>query len=204
MAVMSLIPERTGAGKYVSESVLSIGLGTNIGVLVQLTPQLIRGKDQAAAMGAITQFRALGGVVGFAIATNAFNGYVRSNLRSELSTSQLTQLLQSVTTFIESLPPGIQKQVRSVFASAYDLQMKIMIGFAVAQAVAVLLMWEKKFRRLTISDLHDDWMGSGRAATEQRLVSGTAALISSLYDINATAARCDNWTADENTCMQDA
>lgn len=48
VAVMSCIPVRTGAAKYICEIILGIGVGTNIGVLVQLTPQLIRGKDQGS------------------------------------------------------------------------------------------------------------------------------------------------------------
>lgn len=163
-AVMAIAHIRTGGGKYACEIVLSIGLGANIGVLVQLTPQLIRGKDQgipfrssilfqfnnilATAMGAITQFRALGGIIGFAIATNAFNGYIRSRLSIQLNPDQLRSVLQSVTTAIDSLPPETQKTVRQTFGSAYDLQMEILIGFAIAQALAVGLMWERKFRIL--------------------------------------------------------
>ncbi|KAH6675884.1 hypothetical protein B0J14DRAFT_587496, partial [Halenospora varia] len=99
-------------------------------------------------MGAITQFRALGGVIGLAIATNAFNDYVQSELSHRLTPSDLKSLLQSVTTTIGLLPVEVQTIVRSTFASAYDLQMKIMIGFAVAQTLAVSLMWERKLRRL--------------------------------------------------------
>jgi len=146
---------------------MGVGIGANIAVLVQLTPQLIRGRDQgarnnmleplgacasnhntAAAMGAITQFRALGGVIGLAIATNVFNDYVRSKLSKQLAPDQLTYLLESVATGIDSLAPDVQMIVRSVFASAYDLQTKTMIGFAAGQALAVSLMWEKKLRRL--------------------------------------------------------
>ncbi|KAH8645580.1 major facilitator superfamily domain-containing protein [Tricladium varicosporioides] len=147
-ATMSMIPLRSGFGKYFTEILLSIGLGTNLGLLVQLIPYLIRGKDQAAAMGAITQFRALGGVIGLAIATNAFNDYVQSELSHRLTPSVLKSLLRSVTTTIGLLPIEVQTAVRLAFASAYDLQMKIMIGFAVSQTLAVGLMWERKLRRL--------------------------------------------------------
>lgn len=99
-------------------------------------------------MGAITQFRALGGVIGIAITTNVFNNYIRSTLSNQLTTDQLSHLLQSVTTAISSLPLDMQKVVESTFASAYDLQTKVLIGFAVGQALAVSLMWEKRLRRL--------------------------------------------------------
>ncbi|TVY46233.1 Efflux pump FUS6 [Lachnellula cervina] len=148
MAVQAFIPFHAGAGKYGCEILLGVGLGANMGGLVQFTPQLIRGKDQATAMGAITQFRALGGVIGIAITTNVFNNYIRSRLSNQLTTDQLSHLLQSVTTAISSLPLDMQKVVESTFASAYDLQTKVLIGFAVGQALAVSLMWEKKLRRL--------------------------------------------------------
>src|SRR3954468_5778423 len=99
-------------------------------------------------MGAITQFRALGGVVGLSIATNVFNDYVRSKLSMFLTPEQLSALLQSVTSGIDELPSALQPTMRSTFGSAYDLQTKVMIGFAVAQALAVSIMWEKKLRRL--------------------------------------------------------
>ncbi|PQE25650.1 efflux pump antibiotic resistance protein [Rutstroemia sp. NJR-2017a BBW] len=148
MAIQSLVPFNTGAGKYGFEILLSIGLGASMGMCVQLTPQLIRGKDQANAMGAITQFRALGGVVGLSIATNVFNDYVRSKLSMFLTPAQLSTLLQSVTSGIDELPSTLQPTVRSTFGAAYDLQTKVMIGFAVAQALAVSIMWEKRLRRL--------------------------------------------------------
>ena len=99
-------------------------------------------------MGAITQFRALGGVIGISITTNVFNSYIRSHLATALTPGQITDLLQSVENNIASLPPDIESFVRSTFASAYDLQTKVMIAFAVAQILAIALMWEKDFRRL--------------------------------------------------------
>ena len=105
-------------------------------------------------MGAITQFHALGGVVGFAITTNAFNAYIRTNLASilNLPPPQLETLLQSVTTAIQALPPAMRQFVRATFASAYDLEIEILIGFAIAQALAVGLMWELK---LSVADVSD-------------------------------------------------
>lgn len=99
-------------------------------------------------MGAITQYRALGGVVGLSIATNVFNDYVRSQLSRFLTPEQLSTLLQSVTSGINELPSGLQPTVRATFGAAYDLQTKVMIGLATAQVLAVSIMWEKKFRRL--------------------------------------------------------
>ena len=96
-------------------------------------------------MGAITQFRALGGVVGLAIATNVLNNHVRSGLSAILSQQQLDALLQT-SAAIEMLPDALRAAVRSVYAEGYNLQMKVMAGFGAAQIVAVVTMYEKETR----------------------------------------------------------
>ena len=98
-------------------------------------------------MGAQAQFRAIGGVLGLAIATNALNSYVKSRLSVVLTVDQLANLLQSVQS-VHLLPPEQQDLVRSTFAEGYDLQMRIMIGFGGAQIIALAIMWEKKLRRV--------------------------------------------------------
>lgn len=103
---------------------------------------------KAAAMGAWTQFRALRGVIGLSIATNVFNSFIRSKLSGHLTSTQVTSLLQSLETAIASLPPDVGGFVGATFASAYDLQTKLMIGFGVAQIFAIGLMWENDLRRL--------------------------------------------------------
>jgi hypothetical protein len=45
-SLQSFVPYHSGAGKYGCEILAGTGFGTNIGLLVQVTPQLIRGKDQ--------------------------------------------------------------------------------------------------------------------------------------------------------------
>ena len=98
-------------------------------------------------MGAQTQFRALGGVIGLAIATNALNSYVKSRLSGSLTSEQLANLLQSIET-VRLLPADLQDIIRSTFAEGYDLQMRIMIGFGAAQILMLAMMWEKKLRRV--------------------------------------------------------
>lgn len=98
-------------------------------------------------MGAITQVRALGGVVGLAIATNVLNNHVRSGLPNILSQQQIDALLQTFAV-IQTLPDTLQVAVRTVYAEGYNLQMKVMVGFCVAQVVSVIIMYEKKARRV--------------------------------------------------------
>lgn len=95
---------------------------------------------QAVAMGAITQIRALGGVIGLAIVTNVLNSYIKSQLSISLSKEQMALLLQS-TAYIPTFPPELQALVKDVYARAFNLQMKVVVGFAGAQVLALPLVW---------------------------------------------------------------
>lgn len=93
-------------------------------------------------MGSIGQFRVMGGVIGLAIITTAFNGLVRSQLSDLLSGSELETLLKSPGT-IALFTPDTQEIIRTTFAEGYTLQVKILAGLAAGQIPAALLMWEK-------------------------------------------------------------
>jgi hypothetical protein len=94
-------------------------------------------------MGSIGQFRVMGGVIGLAIITTAFNGLVRSRLSGLVSDSELETLLKSPET-IALFTPGIQDTIRTTFAQGYTLQVKILAGLAAGQIPTALLMWEKE------------------------------------------------------------
>ena len=91
-------------------------------------------------MGAVVQFRIMGGAIGLAIATSVLNSYVKSHLSAEISSQQLSSVLQSANA-IGILNSTIQPTVRAAFGAGYNLQMKLMIGFAAAQIPVSLLMW---------------------------------------------------------------
>ena len=161
-ALMSTLPAAIGSRNYGYQILTSIGIGLNLTVLILLTPNLIRGKDQckpppmsfessltdpAVALGALTQFRALGGVIGLAIATNVLNNHLTSRLQGALSPEELANLLQSAAT-IAQLPPVLETLVRETFREGFNLQMRIMTGFGAAQILAMAVMWEKKPRKI--------------------------------------------------------
>ena len=91
-------------------------------------------------MGAITQFRIMGGAIGLAVATNVLNTHVRSNLSGIVTSQLVTRLLQS-TEEIKTLDPSTQAVVRAIFGYGYNMQMRAMVGFAAAQVPASLLVW---------------------------------------------------------------
>lgn len=94
-------------------------------------------------MSTITQFRIMGGAVGLAIVTAAFNSLITGRLREQLTQDQLTALLQSPAT-ISTFPEGVQETIRATLGDGYNLQMAILSGLAAGQIPASFLMWQKK------------------------------------------------------------
>lgn len=96
----------------------------------------------AVAIGAVIQFRFLAGAIGLAIASTILNTMLKSDLNDVLAPAQLEALLQT-TDIIQSLPPGTQDIVKGVFSRAYNIQFKIMLGFAAAQFPATALLFRR-------------------------------------------------------------
>lgn len=71
------------------------------------------------------------------------NNYLNSHLGPLIGAERLAQVLQS-TAIIRTFPPEIQAETVAALARGYNLQMKVNIGFAVAQILAVGMMWRKK------------------------------------------------------------
>ena len=147
--------------QYGYEIIAGFGCGINISLLVLMTPFSVEEQDNgeffyfrvfalreltpssAVAMGSIAQFRVMGGAVGLAVVTTVFNSNVRPALADLLSREQVETLLRSAGA-VKSFAPETQEIITNTFASAYNLQMKILAGFAAAQIPSSILMWQKK------------------------------------------------------------
>jgi hypothetical protein len=86
------------------------------------------------------QFRILGGLVGLAIVVSISTPYVRSHLSGLIALEQELLILERTET-IKDLPGEIARQVRVVFGESYNLQIKVMIGFAAAKVSRARLVW---------------------------------------------------------------
>jgi hypothetical protein len=71
------------------------------------------------------------------------NNYLESHLKEFLSAEQIHDLLKS-TKAIGTLPPSSIENVMTALVKAYNLQMKVMIGFSAMQIPLASLMWQKK------------------------------------------------------------
>jgi hypothetical protein len=97
----------------------------------------------AVAMGAVTQFRLMGGAVTLSIINTARNAYLRSHLKDILTTAQINTVLDSAPSS-RDLDPATRHTVGIRLAEGYNLQTKILAGMAGVQVLASLLMWQKK------------------------------------------------------------
>ena len=97
----------------------------------------------AVALGSVAQFRHMGGVIGLAVVTNILNSFVKPRLSSLLTADQVDSLSQA-SAVVDTFEPALRNQIRSIFSSGYNIQMKILIGSAAAQVLAALLVWQKK------------------------------------------------------------
>lgn len=102
-------------------------------------------------MGAVGQFRALGGSVGLAVCAVALNNHFMHELSTELVPGQLAALARSVDT-VKLFPPSLHEPIRHAYSGGFREQMQAMAAFSGAAVLASLLAVEKKPRRQTVSD----------------------------------------------------
>ncbi|KAI4264049.1 MAG: hypothetical protein L6R42_000831 [Xanthoria sp. 1 TBL-2021] len=163
--LMSTLPtsSHTSKAQYGYEVIAGFGCGVNISTHMLNTPFCVEKRDQceayillvrmianrvsAVAIGTITEFRIMGAAVGLAIVTNVLNTHVRNNLLEVLSGEQVAALLE-ISSDIWNLPPDVRAIVQRVFAEGYNIQFKILAGFAAAQIASSLIMWQK--RQITV------------------------------------------------------
>lgn len=85
----------------------------------------------------------MGGAIGLAVVTTVLNNYVQSHLTGVLTPEQLGTFLKT-TSILAELPASTADIVREVYSSGLNAQMRVAVGFAVAQIPAALLMWRRK------------------------------------------------------------
>ncbi|KAI1125671.1 drug resistance transporter [Nemania abortiva] len=130
-------------GMYGFEALVALGFGVQIGLVSLLTPYIAEKRDLAVATAAGIQFRILGSAVAISITTAVGNGWVKGAIQDSLRPEQVVQIFRS-TEYISTLPPPSEALVRAAFVEGFNLQMRIVLGFAVASVFSILLMWERK------------------------------------------------------------
>jgi hypothetical protein len=78
--------------------------------------------------------------VGLSIVVSISTPYIRSHL-GDLVTPHTVMLILEKTETIRGLSVETATQVRTVFGEAYNIQMKVLIGFAAVKIPITALMW---------------------------------------------------------------
>ncbi|KAG9201297.1 hypothetical protein G6514_005845 [Epicoccum nigrum] len=144
-SLLGSLPPATAISKaqYGYQVIAGFGCGTNISLLTLMTPFSVSEQDNAVAMGAITQFRIMGGAIGLSIVNSVMHGMLRSGLAPILTPLQLDEVLDSAQ-YIAGFPPRVREQVLLKFSDSYNVQMRILAGLAAGQIIGTLIMWQKK------------------------------------------------------------
>lgn len=162
MGTLSTTQTKVPSAQYGYQVILGLGIGFSLSSIIIAAPTVIKDKDTgnylpekpcsqllmfpAVFMGALAQFRILGGCLGLAVCTNVLNNNIKSE-SSRLTTQQLNDLLKSAQT-IKALPPDLRENVRQAYAQGYNEEMQVLIAFAGAAVISTLLLVEKKLRRM--------------------------------------------------------
>lgn len=88
------------------------------------------------------QFRFLGGATALAITTAVSNSWLRNALQAVLKPHQVALVFKQ-TGVIETFPDNVQAIVRGDFVRSFNLQMRILSGFAAVEFLFSLLLWKR-------------------------------------------------------------
>ncbi|PVH92041.1 MFS multidrug transporter-like protein [Periconia macrospinosa] len=128
--------------EYAYQVLAGMGVGANIGLGTLMTPFAVEKRDKAVALGALPQFRIVGGVVGVAIATTVMTNHVNTSLQHILTPSQIVSVLRSPQS-IQSSSAEVRGPVVFAMASGFRSIMFILCGLSVGQFFASTLIWKR-------------------------------------------------------------
>lgn len=132
-------------------------------------------------MGAITQVRVLGGVVGIAIAQVVLSSSTRSDLPSILSPEQIQHIIAEPSSISSSvLQPEQVLAVRKVFGDAFNQQTRMVMYFACASLVVSLFAFRRELRSFADAGRGDKRLsmaGSDKGVNRLSVLSGEGVMV---------------------------
>ncbi|KAI1497920.1 major facilitator superfamily domain-containing protein [Biscogniauxia marginata] len=129
--------------QYGFQVLLGLGIGLSLGAATIMASVQSHHADLAVAQGAVAQARVFGGSIGIAICSIIFNTKVTNELGSRMDPGSMAALHHSPT-IAPLLPDEIKFLVKSVYASAFTDDIKVMIGIAVVGVVASCFAYEQR------------------------------------------------------------
>lgn len=136
-------------------------------------------------MGAITQVRVLGGVVGIAVAQVVLSSTIRADLPSFLTPEQVEAILESAAS-ISKLEPEQIREVQRVYGGAFNKQTRMVMYFAVASLAVACFAFRRRPRSFADVDKGDVDKGEEERTGEER----------------GHEERATDWSADDITLVR--
>lgn len=144
IALLSTLPvtQAIPASQYGIQVLLGFAFGVSLTSLLIVSRVEVEPEDHAVAMGAITQVRVLGGIIGLAVLQAFLLASLKSRLIGHLNPQQLAGILASAGS-ISKLPPEVAEMTRRVYGEVANKQFQIVLGFTAAALVASLCAWRR-------------------------------------------------------------
>ena len=128
---------------YGFQSILGLGVGLTFSASTVLTSLASSSDDVAAAQGAISQARILGGSLGLAMATIVLNSKLGDGLAGVQDPAQIKGLEQSLSS-IATLSGPDYAMVAQIYTDSFNTQMRICTYLSAATVIAALCTYQKK------------------------------------------------------------
>ncbi|KAI0388569.1 putative MFS multidrug transporter [Xylariaceae sp. FL0594] len=129
--------------QYGFQVILGAGIGLSLGSATIMASIQSDKDDLAVAQGVIAQARVLGGSIGIAICSVLLNARVTKDLGGVMDPADLSALHHSPT-IAPWLPAELQLKVKSVYASAFTDDIKLLIGVAAIGVLTSCFTYERR------------------------------------------------------------
>lgn len=143
LGLMSSLPASMGsapARQYGYQIILGVGFGLSLSTLPLVARLEVEKEDHAVSMGAITQIRVLGGLIGIAVSQTILNDRVRSKLVEILNPEQLSSLMASIRS-LDGFSASQVQQIRDAYGNGFNLQFRVMLYIGIACLLITLGCW---------------------------------------------------------------
>ncbi|KAL8818789.1 MAG: hypothetical protein Q9223_002650 [Gallowayella weberi] len=127
---------------YGYEFILGLGVGLTFSSSTLLASLTSKPQDIAAAQGALSQARILGGSIGLAMATVVLNNRISDNLTGVVDPLEIKAIQQSVNAVV-ALSPTNRALVSRAYSDAFNEQMRICAYLSAAGLLISLATYQK-------------------------------------------------------------
>ncbi|CAD0090644.1 unnamed protein product, partial [Aureobasidium mustum] len=179
--LMSTLPVGRGIAKicYLYQLVLGFGFGLTMASSMVVIRTEVALKDNTVSLGAVTQMRQLGGVIGLAVTQAILNSDFKSQLAKFLSTEELKAVLLS-TENIKSLSIAHRDMTCRAYGSSANSQMRVVTAFAGAAILTSIFAWQKAPRDRKALEAERVALQKGQSTSEE-VYTSSVVLLDSLH-----------------------